>query len=158
MIVAVCLLPCGAWAQDGLRSASLPEGGPSMALPAERDLFRVDPDFYSSRIDQRPLPTVLPSLVLLPYWYFPSVVDVHQYETRADRDGMRGVAPPRDASRQGPPPADQSPAPSVTLPPLAPGVPKTFYVIPGCYAGDVPPRIEWLPRGCDRSRMRLVGP
>jgi hypothetical protein len=40
---------------------------------------------------------------------------------------------------------------------VAPGVPKTFYVIPGCYAGDKPPRGR-LPRGCDRSRVRVVPP
>jgi hypothetical protein len=39
----------------------------------------------------------------------------------------------------------------------SPGVPKTFYVIPGCYAGDKPPRAK-LPRGCDRSKLRVVPP
>ena len=38
-----------------------------------------------------------------------------------------------------------------------PGVPKTFYVIPGCYAGDKPPRGR-LPSGCDRSKVRTVVP
>jgi hypothetical protein len=40
---------------------------------------------------------------------------------------------------------------------LAPAAPKTFYVIPGCYAGDKPPRAG-LPRGCDRSRLKVVPP
>ena len=39
----------------------------------------------------------------------------------------------------------------------SPGVPKTFYVIPGCYAGDKPPRAK-LPRGCDRSKLRAIPP
>jgi hypothetical protein len=39
----------------------------------------------------------------------------------------------------------------------APGVPKTFYVIPGCYAGDKPPRAK-LPRGCERSKLRVIPP
>ena len=38
-----------------------------------------------------------------------------------------------------------------------PGKPRTFYVIPGCYAGDTPPRAR-LPRGCDRSKLRAVPP
>jgi hypothetical protein len=38
------------------------------------------------------------------------------------------------------------------------GTPKTFYVIPGCYAGDKPPRSGPLPRGCDRSKLRTVPP
>jgi hypothetical protein len=39
----------------------------------------------------------------------------------------------------------------------SPGVPKTFYVIPGCYAGDKPPRAK-LPRGCDPSKVRAIPP
>jgi len=35
---------------------------------------------------------------------------------------------------------------------------KTFYVIPGCYAGDRPPKDVRLPRGCDRSRVRAIPP
>ena len=38
-----------------------------------------------------------------------------------------------------------------------PGRPKTFYVIPGCYAGDRPPRGK-LPAGCDRAKVRTVPP
>jgi hypothetical protein len=36
--------------------------------------------------------------------------------------------------------------------------PKTFYVIPGCYAGDKKPQADRLPRGCDLSRLREVPP
>jgi len=39
-----------------------------------------------------------------------------------------------------------------------PGPPKTFYVIPGCYAGDVRPRAELLPSGCQLARLREVPP
>ncbi len=35
---------------------------------------------------------------------------------------------------------------------------KTFYVIPGCYAGDRPPEVRALPAGCDLARLRTVGP
>ncbi len=44
------------------------------------------------------------------------------------------------------------------LPPMAPGVPKTFYVIPRCYAGDIPPRADQLPPGCDVESVRTVPP
>ena len=40
----------------------------------------------------------------------------------------------------------------------APAVAKTFYVIPGCYAGDKPPRTAPLPKGCDASKMRAIPP
>ena len=36
--------------------------------------------------------------------------------------------------------------------------PKTFYVIPRCYAGDVRPRADQLPPGCQIARLREVPP
>jgi len=41
---------------------------------------------------------------------------------------------------------------------VARAVPKTFYVIPGCYAGDKPPKNRPLPRGCSASKMRVIPP
>ena len=49
------------------------------------------------------------------------------------------------------------PKPSAA-PPRPPAVPKTFYVIPGCYAGDKPPRTVALPRGCNVAKARAVPP
>jgi hypothetical protein len=43
-------------------------------------------------------------------------------------------------------------------PSSTPALPKTFYVIPGCYAGDKPPREGMLPRGCSTARLRSVPP
>jgi hypothetical protein len=40
----------------------------------------------------------------------------------------------------------------------APGTPKTFYVIPNCYAGDRPPLPSALPRGCDVAHLRTIPP
>jgi hypothetical protein len=34
--------------------------------------------------------------------------------------------------------------------------PDTFYVIPGCYAGNLPPNPGRLPRGCDLTRLRTT--
>ena len=39
-----------------------------------------------------------------------------------------------------------------------PAAPKTFYVIPRCYAGDVRPRAEQLPPGCLLASLREVPP
>jgi hypothetical protein len=41
---------------------------------------------------------------------------------------------------------------------VAAAVPKTFYVIPGCYAGDIRPRSDQLPSGCRIARLREVPP
>jgi hypothetical protein len=40
--------------------------------------------------------------------------------------------------------------------PAAP--PRTFYVIPGCYAGDRRPQADRLPRGCQMSALRVIPP
>jgi len=32
----------------------------------------------------------------------------------------------------------------------------TFYVIPGCYLGNLPPREVWLPSGCDLKKARTI--
>jgi hypothetical protein len=37
--------------------------------------------------------------------------------------------------------------------PPKPTGPKTMYVIPGCYMGNVPPDRDALPKGCDARRM-----
>jgi len=45
-------------------------------------------------------------------------------------------------------------------PPLAPArtgaAPSTFYVIPGCYAGDRPPERDDLPSGCEIDELRSL--
>jgi len=42
--------------------------------------------------------------------------------------------------------------------PRAASNPKTFYVIPGCYAGDKPPQKNRLPDGCSTNNVRTVPP
>lgn len=39
-----------------------------------------------------------------------------------------------------------------SLPPPLPVPPTTFYLIPGCYLGNVPPKDARLPASCDQSR------
>ena len=36
--------------------------------------------------------------------------------------------------------------------------PKTFYVIPGCYAGDTPPEKDRLPKTCSARNVRTIPP
>jgi hypothetical protein len=40
----------------------------------------------------------------------------------------------------------------------APPIPKTFYVIPKCYAGDKRPSTDKLPAGCRASNVRAIPP
>jgi hypothetical protein len=43
-------------------------------------------------------------------------------------------------------------------PPPVPVAHKTFYIIPGCYLGDVPPKDASLPSTCDVSKARAFQP
>ena len=43
-------------------------------------------------------------------------------------------------------------------PPPAPGPATTMYVIPNCYLGNVPPRPNRLPSGCDVKQVQVIGP
>jgi hypothetical protein len=45
--------------------------------------------------------------------------------------------------------------PSTPVGPRAPG-PKRLYVIPGCYAGNMAPRADRLPAGCDIKQVRVI--
>jgi hypothetical protein len=42
--------------------------------------------------------------------------------------------------------------------PRVAAIPKTFYVIPRCYAGDTRPQAGDLPRGCSVANMRTIPP
>jgi hypothetical protein len=59
------------------------------------------------------------------------------------------IAPNQTITYQG----DLQPVSYEPYVPLKAGEPKTFYVIPGCYAGDRPPQRTALPQGCDISRL-----
>ena len=151
---AVVLLSSPAIAQDGLRSASLPERSRDNPFPAERaNQFRARPDTYTTR------PITLPpgGVISFPFYSFtpPVVVVVERVVERLPTIYRRDMFEPRPASpaeRAAPAPA--APPPVVTPPPT----PKTFYVIPGCYAGDRRPEPEQLPAGCDLRRLRVVPP
>jgi hypothetical protein len=42
--------------------------------------------------------------------------------------------------------------------PRPPAPPKTFYVIPGCYAGDSRPSADRLPSGCSAKNLKTIPP
>ena len=44
------------------------------------------------------------------------------------------------------------------IPPPATVPPSTFYLIPGCYMGNVPPKDADLPATCDQSRATIWKP
>src|SRR2546430_2505246 len=61
-------------------------------------------------------------------------------------------APPPEPPRTGEPPKNPVPASEPPRIAAAHG-PDTFYVIPGCYAGNRPPNPARLPKGCDLMKM-----
>ena len=157
-VAAILMLLCGvAEAQDRMRSGSLPESSSSSTVADQRDLFRVPPDFYARRPDADasrlffPFVLPFPQTFVPPPWYpypYPPGPGVPRYDARDDGRGRSRLEA-----------FSTTPAlPSAPPAPMLPGKPKTFYVIPGCYMGDRPPEPEWLPAGCDRSKMRVIPP
>ncbi len=212
VIAAMCLLPGIGSAQDGLRSASLPERTPQQPIPPPRvDQFIAGPDTYTNRRDNLPrrhrprqgypigigygyAPYVTPTpearegRVELPNGYLhlqmqpttaqvfvdgyfmgsvddfrriipgrPLEAGAHRVEVRApgyEAKAFNVLIPPNETVSYR---SDLEATATSVRPVLAPALPKTFYVIPGCYAGDKPPRTK-LPRGCDRSKLRAIPP
>ena len=138
-------MPVAASAQDGLRSASLPE----RTLGAQReDVFLARPETF--RPD--------PNRVLVPFGYgypgplmaYPVMQPIIVVQIPRESIAQARVAPPPVLPAPVPPPA-----PYVAG---VPGRPKTFYVIPGCYSGDRPPEPDSLTPGCSLSRLRVIPP
>jgi len=85
----------------------------------------------------------------------PSVPD-QKLTPAAPVPGLPKVAePPKAAPPLPEPPKAPEPVPDPPRVAVAHG-PDTFYVIPRCYAGNMPPNPERLPKGCDVSRMRTT--
>jgi hypothetical protein len=211
----MCVLANTASAQQGLRSASLPESRlESSITPPRPDVYLATPRTYAPRYDRlqrRPrfpgggvpyfgwearrdshsraarLPADLPDGYLR-LFVQPSTAEVHidgYYVGTVDefRRSGRTLEPGphqvelRVAGRnnvtfevllasyetityrydfdQSAPAAPAPPTPATSAPPAAP---KTFYVIPGCYAGDKRPDADRLPPACDITKLRTVPP
>jgi hypothetical protein len=146
LIVLMGLVPAASSAQDGLRSASLPDRPLTSSLrPPREDVYRAGPDTYRPDPNRPPLLPVYgylgPQLV---YPYTPPIIVVQ--------------VPVQAAQARVEPPA--TPAPVGPLPYVAgpPGRPKPFYLIPGCYAGDRRPDPAALGPGCNIARLRVIQP
>jgi hypothetical protein len=148
------LLPVAASAQDGLRSASLPDrkiGASNRPIPdppfrpIREDVFLARPETY------RPDPngTLMPVFGYFGPQFYPYIQPIIVVQVPRDAAEPARVVPPAL------PPPVAPPAPYVAG---MPGRPKTFYVIPGCYAGDRRPEPESLAPGCRISRLRVVPP
>jgi len=72
----------------------------------------------------------------------------------------RGALKPAEATPDPDPAIRQQPdnTTGVAPQPVTPATPMTFYVIPGCYAGNVAPKDVALPATCDLSRLVTYGP
>jgi hypothetical protein len=144
-----------AWAQQGLRSASLPDRTPP-PLPSERpDVFVAPPGTYVPN----PRPPIFnpgfPVFGSWPYGYWDPYSSRHR-RWHHDRDEYTDRSP-REVER--PPAVAPAPAPEPEKYVAGvPGKPKTFYVIPGCYAGDRPPERDRIPQGCDVRKLRKIPP
>jgi len=207
LLAAVLCLSAPLLAQDGLRSASLPErslGTPPPNSPP--DLYRAGPTTYAPRFDRvrpprtrgygggvygpwgpwagsddaalrgEPRPGFLQVLadpaaaqVYVDGLYVAVVDDLrrtvpgraldpgpHRVELRADgyQPFVREIRiDPGETTllRADLSPVAAPPAPAIAS---APAPRRTFYVIPGCYAGDRPPRQDHLPPGCRVADVR----
>jgi hypothetical protein len=211
LVIALASAPT--WAQDGLRSASLPERTllpPNPSGPV--DLYRAGPRTYAPppqrppfRDHRRPrhfgffpfdtfagpwapygfpaestvaevgylLPQVTPGMaeVVIDGVYVGTVDDLrrtglgqelepgpHQLELRAPgyepvTAGVRIAADETLFYRR-----DMQATARPVPPPASAGVAKTFYVIPGCYAGDKPPQADRLPANCNAANARTIPP
>jgi hypothetical protein len=126
-----------------------PVPAPAVAVNsgARPDLFRAGPDTYAPQYDHS---------VPLPYQpFFTGYAVAPPVYVRTERE----VVLVREIVREVPAVAKQEPA--APSPPAAPAilaVKKTFYVIPGCYAGDRRPAASELRPGCDIRDVRVVPP
>jgi hypothetical protein len=80
--------------------------------------------------------------------------DVEYEEPAAQPVASPPVEPPKPAPAPAPAPEDVPPP----KPPEPPPPPSTFYYIPGCYMGNVPPTEVDLPPGCDPDRVIVRKP
>jgi hypothetical protein len=114
--------------------------------PPPRDLFRAGPDTYAPRFDRPNQSLFFPYVVAGYPTAYGAYGDVY------DRHGTTIIVTPAPMA------AAQPSTPAPAPPPVVPGIPKTLYVIPGCYGGDTPPRADRLPPGCTVKGMRRIEP
>lgn len=141
-------VPPTSWPVTMLPFQPLPEIGlplPHIGLPPQQPVTRPPdaPQAPGGHVPQQP------TVVFIPY-----VIANLPPPAAVPREG---VAKPSTREREvEPAPAEKAslaPEPEAApLPPGPPVSPAAVYVIPGCYAGNVPPVQVQLPAGCDASR------
>ena len=113
--------------------------------------------------------TPLSALVYVDGFYLGTVADFqdrglwlesgpHRIELRGDGYQTDAFDVRIDAERPAEYRRDLTASAARTDAPRVAAIPKTFYVIPGCYAGDTPPRVDRLPDGCSPLRVRTIPP
>ncbi len=138
----------------------------SIAAGPVGDLFRAGPDTYAPRFDRSSHRHGGRRHLMRGYGYvadlYAPFVGVSSYLTgrssEAEAQAYRRPQSPNDirSYRRDLANVDDMLKPYTPLTPAGP--PKTFYVIPRCYAGDSLPRPEQLPEGCRLSDVRTVPP
>ena len=150
--IVICVASA-AWAQQGLGSASLPDRTPP-PLPSDRpDVFQAPPGTYVP--NPRP-PIFNPGFPVFGGWYWPWE-QRHWWDHRHSHHDREALSEREAREVERPPVVAPAPEPEKYVGGV-PGKPKTFYVIPGCYAGDRPPERDRIPRGCDVRKLRKIPP
>jgi hypothetical protein len=135
-------------AQDGLRSASLPERPVATLPPGPGDLFRAGPDTYRPGTHpDRFGPVIVSGSSYWPYLIVPAPEPPRVIERSPQTRFTRRETAPVPAV-----PDRRSVLPQSVAPPV-PVAAKTMYVIPRCYAGDKPPDAS---TGCDLTKLRTI--
>ena len=177
-ILVAVLLAQPAWAQQrGLGVPMLPPAQPPLWEPRpprppevvptlepppnilggdRPDLFRARPDTYQPEPDRLFFPV---SYVWVPVFYPPFVQPSYVPQVRREAGVVHSLPvpplapPPAPAARPAtaPSPSPAAPAPLARTPHSGP-----FYVIPGCYGGDRPPRPDQLRPGCRLADVRVL--
>jgi len=116
-----------------------------VSTPQQRTPFDARPNTYAPHYnDLRPRPGYGGGP------YYSSAVGIGEYVPAAESPDQKAPATLPSAE----PPRVPLPAPEA--PKVAALHPDTFYVIPGCYAGNHPPRPARLPKGCDLSKLQEI--
>jgi hypothetical protein len=118
-----------------------------VSTPAPRTPFDARPGTYAPRYnDPRSRYGAAP--------YYSGAVGIGEYVPAAEPPSPDQKPP----AALPPPETPRAPAstPATDAPKVASLHPDTFYVIPGCYAGNHPPRPARLPKGCDPAKLQEI--
>jgi len=117
-----------------------------MSTPAPRTPFDARPGTYAPRYnDSHPRSRYGGAP------YYSGTVGIGEYVPAAE-----SPSPDQRPPAALPPSEPRPPAPVPEAPKDASLDPDTYYVIPGCYAGNRPPKPARLPKGCDAAKLQEI--